>query len=203
MIRLSVTDLETFRYWKDRDEGTVEELVAQLTGVAEPTPQMEASRAFHKVMETLDPAVESIERISLDGWTFEFDAEAEIAMPPIRELKAEGIWYTPSGPVTLVGKVDGLAGLTVHDYKLSERFEAERYLDSWQWRAYLALFYARRFVYEVFEAYYDRYDPHLVHVRGLHPLGFDRYPDMERDLAGAICALAEVVIAHCPQKVAA
>ena len=202
MIRLSVTDLETFRYWREREDSTLDELIAQLVGIAEPTPQMQASRAFHKVFETLDiEAVAALEQVSRDGWTFVFELDGELAMPKIRELKAEGIWHTPSGPVTLVGKVDGLAGLTVHDYKLSERFEAERYLDSWQWRAYLSMFHATRFVYEVFECWYDRYEPGLVRIRALHPLAFDRYPLMERNLAEAVCELAEVVARHCPQKI--
>jgi hypothetical protein len=203
VIRLSVTDLETFRYWQERDDGTLEDLIAQLTGAVEPTPQMRAARAFHKAFEDLGRDVESLDRLTVDGYTFDFEMDGALAMPPIRELKAEGLWQTPSGPVTLVGKVDGLAGLTVHDYKLSERFEAERYLDSWQWRAYLTMFHARRFVYEVFQCYYDRADPTRVHIVDLHPLAFDRYPQMEQDLSQAVCALAEVVVRHCPQKVAA
>lgn len=203
MIRLSVTDLETFRYWQDREDTTVESLVAALTGTVEPTHAMLASRAFHKALEQLPEDVESIERITQGGFAFDFECDSVLALPPIRELKAEGVWHTPSGPVTLVGKVDGLAGLTVHDYKLSERFEAENYLDSWQWRAYLAMFHARRFVYEVFECSYDRSDPNLVRIRAHHPLTFDRYQRMEIDLATAIAALAEVVVRHCPQKIAA
>ena len=150
MIRLSVSDLETFRYWKDNDE-PVEALIAQLRGQAEPSHEMQASRAFHQLLETIEPGAEIDRMQHPDGWLFEFDLDCDLFVPKVRELKAEVPWKTPSGPVTLVGKVDHMSGLTVADYKLSERFEAERYTDSFQWRAYLAMFKCRRFVYHVFD----------------------------------------------------
>lgn len=204
MIRLSVTDLETFRYWQSQEEATLEDLVRELSGVEEPSPQMVASRAFHKAMENLDPSqLVGVDRLTQDGYVFDFDLEGEIYIPPIRELKGERLWRTPSGPVTLVGKVDGLFGLTVRDYKLSERFEAERYTDSFQWRAYLAMFHARRFVYDVFQCRYDNRDPNHVVIFDLHHFPLERYPDMEVDLDDVIDQLAEIVVKHVPQKVAA
>lgn len=203
MIRLSVTDLETFRHWKDRDDTTVEQLLAELRGQVEPSHQMQASRAFHQVLEHIKPGEELSQLRHPDGWIFDIDFDGELYIPPIRELKAERIWQTPSGPVTLVGKVDNLSGLTVADYKLSERFEAERYLDSYQWRAYLAMFSAQRFVYHVFQCAYGTQNPYHVEIYELHHLPFDRYPEMLLDLDEVIDELAAFVKDNVPEKVAA
>lgn len=203
MIRLSVTDLETFRYWKERDEGTVPELIAELRGQKEPTHEMLASRAFHSLLERVEPGTD-LERLTHpDGWVFEFDIDSDLYVPPIRELKAEVPWKTPSGLVTLVGKVDNMNGLTVADYKLSERFEAERYTDSFQWRAYLAMFHARRFVYDVFQCRYHPQNPYHVTIFYLHHFPLDRYPEMLVDLDDAIDELAAFVKEHVQEKVAA
>ena len=203
MIRLSVTDLETWRYWKDKEEGTIEELVQDLRGGKEPTHEMQASRAFHSLLEHVKPG-EDLERLTHpEGWVFDFNFDGELCVPPIRELKTERVWRTPSGPVTLVGKVDNICGLTVEDYKLSERFDAERYTDSWQWRAYLAMFKARRFVYRVFQCAYDAQNPYHVRIYELHSFPLDAYPEMLVDLDGVLDELAAFVKAHVPEKLAA
>ena len=139
MIRLSVSDLETYRYWKANEEADVPTLISRLRHEDPPTPAMEAGRAFASLFE--GSTVGDLAVKEVNGWTFDFTAlDAEMAVPAVRELKAEVPFETPSGPVTLVGKVDGLDGTTVHDQKLTERWDAERYIDSLQWRAYLVMF---------------------------------------------------------------
>lgn len=195
MIRLSVTHLDTFRYWRE-SEDDLSALVARLTGQEPPTPQMLASRAFHAWLEHASPC--ETHSATFDGYRFDFAIDAELALPPIRELKAEHVMQTAAGPVTLVGKVDALDGLTERDYKLSERFDAERYIDSYQWRAYLMMFGATRFVYDVFVA---RYDEDRVYVYDYHQLVFHRYPEIEVDVQREVEALAEVVVRHVPQLI--
>jgi len=52
MIRLSVSDLETYRYWKNSEDSDVLTLLAKLRHEEPPTPAMEAGRAFAKLFET-------------------------------------------------------------------------------------------------------------------------------------------------------
>lgn len=195
MIRLSVSDLETYRYWKASEDSDVPTLLAKLRHEEPPTPAMEAGRAFAKLFETADAGDTAIREV--DGWTFDFTAiDAEIAVPPVRELKAEVLFATPHGPVTLVGKVDGLDGLTVHDQKLTERWEAERYIDSLQWRAYLVMFDAKAFVYDVFQA---RYAGRYVNVNAYETVKFYTYPNVRRDVERAVAELAGVVANFIPR----
>lgn len=204
MIRMSVTELETWRYWKDQEDGDPAELIADLSRRLEPTPQMEAGRALAKFFETA--TVGEVYAHDVDGWTFDFGAlDHEFVVPPFREVKGEKLYETPSGPVTLVGKVDGLDARVVHDEKLTERWEAEKYLDSLQWRAYLDMFGADKFVYDVFHASYRRRNDEIVKgvvtIRDYHVLPFYRYPDIARDVRRAVVELADVIITHLPARV--
>lgn len=207
MIRLSVSDLETYRYWKADEDATLDDLVARLTRREPPTPQMEAGAAFAKLMEHAREG-ELIDA-EVDGWHFSFALDDSIALPPVRELKAEVAIQTPHGPVTLVGKTDGIDG-EVHDQKLTEHFDAERYTDSLQWRCYLAMFGARSFVYDVFLAKYERGRGHTdgegtyhkgeptgrIAVLEYHPIRFYAYPEMRADVEAAVRDLAEVVVTY-------
>src|SRR5690606_6643008 len=111
MIRLSVTDLDGYLYWLGNEAAELSELITRLRGQEEPTVQMRAGRAFHKVFE--ESKAGEIQTIAADGFTFDFAIDRDIAVPDVRELKGEIVLPTHVGPVTLVGKVDALNGATV------------------------------------------------------------------------------------------
>mgnify|MGYP000922467020 CR=1 FL=1 len=198
MIRLSVTDLDSYLYWKDSEDMDLEALLKRLRGEEPPTPAMMAGRAFHKLFEESEPG--DLRAASVDDFDFVFALDCEIAIPEVRELKGEIALATPSGPVTLVGKVDALHGMTVHDFKLTERFDAERYADSYQWRSYLTMFNASTFVYDVFVG---RYDDERVTVYDYHRMHLHAYPGMRADVEREVSGLAEIVARYVPQKVSA
>lgn len=194
MIRLSVSDLESYRYWKANEDSDLTSLLVRLSHQEPPTPEMKAGRAFARLFEEVGEEALSVREV--DGWTFDFtQLDHEICVPPVREIKAEVPFATPSGPVTLVGKVDGLLGTQVHDQKLTERWEAERYLDSLQWRAYLAMFDATSFVYDVFQG---RYQGRYITITDYHPMAFYSYPGLSADVQRAVVELAAVVAEYLP-----
>jgi hypothetical protein len=191
MIRLSVSDLESYRYWKDNEDSNLDDLIAKLTSTFEPTPQMMAGRALAKLFEHARGRTLLTEES--EGWEFHFEIDGELVMPNVTELKAEEVFETPRGPVMLVGKVDGLDGIAVHDQKLSEKVDAERYLDSLQWRSYLVMFGAKKFVYDVFLGRYATGGEQRVTITDYLQLPFYAYPNMRADVEKAVCELAEVV----------
>lgn len=193
---LHVSDLETYRYWQDDENATLEDLLRRLRHEEPPSDRMLAGSALAKLMERGGPYADVEEQ---DGWRFVFALDAEMEQPDCHEVEGELVIETPGGPVTLVGHADMLTSREVRDQKLTERWDAERYLDSLQWRAYLLMFERRRFVYEVFEASYrDR----TVTLRELHHLAFYAYPDMRRDVERAVAELAAFVAKHLPGRVA-
>lgn len=198
MIRLSVTDLDKFQYWRESEDAELADLVEQLRGLDTPSPQMLAGKAFHKLFE--ESGEQEVNTVDVDGYEFTFGISDEIALPAIRELKGECLIQTPSGPVTLVGKVDALNGTAVHDYKLTERFDVERYTDSMQWRSYLHMFSAKSFVYDVFVG---RYDGNRIYIYDYNRLTFNAYPSMFSDVRREVSALAEIVVRHVPEKIKA
>lgn len=176
-MRISVTDVDAYRHYMASDSMTLEDILARLKHEATPTPGMLAGRAFHSLLETAN--IGEMDDATIDGHTFVFNMNAELSIPAIRELKAEGEFMICGQPVTLVGKVDAMAGNRVYDHKLSARFDAERYADSFQWRAYLLLLNADRFTYNVFSGEFDGL---VWNVWGMDTIDFYRYPMMEHDV---------------------
>jgi hypothetical protein len=104
-----------------------------------------------------------------------FTFDAEISLPETREMRL-GKDY---GGIIVSGQCDGVCGNLIIDHKTTERFDAEKYLDGWQWRFYLDIFTADKFVWNVWEM--KEIDPKVYEVHGLHQLAQYRYPEIERD----------------------
>ena len=208
MIRMYVTHLETYRYWKAKEESTLDDLLTDLRGVSMPTMQMSAGQAFHSLLENLsegrDVVIERAEDEHGREWNFFIHADCELPAPVCRELKMEHVIETRYGPVTLVGKIDCIDPHgKVHDYKLSERWDAEKYLDSLQWRAYLVMFGADSFVYDVFVGKYGETaeGQGCVDISEHHPLEMCSYAGMEEDVMRAVDELAAIFVEYLPERV--
>lgn len=201
VIRLRVSNLDAWCKFLEPEipewEVEQEDFIAQLRGETEPNDAMLAGTAFHALMETANLGDEHGHAVS-QGFTFAFTEEIAIELPVTRESEISRIYDTPSGPVLLTGHIDGqLADGTVIDYKLTKTFDAERYADSMQWRAYLDIIGARRFRYIAIENKLE--DRHVI-VRGAHTLDFWAYPEMHADVQQRVAELAEFVVRHVPEK---
>lgn len=195
-MRVSVSSLETYRYYKDNEDITLEQCLADLRKETPPKPAMLAGSALHRILENADYSDVEAVTVKGDGYHFHFDCDVNLSVPIVRELKGELEIETPSGPVTLVGVVDGM-DTAVIDYKLTGRFEAEKFADSYQWRCYLLMFHANRFDYRVFvgkeksagtdfegEPFSD------WTITEYHELPVYRYPDMEQDVTRIVSEYA-------------
>lgn len=198
-MRLSVTDVDSYRYYKAEEDMDAEGLIRRLLKQEPPSQAMLAGRALHKVLETAGSGEMAV--AEAEGFKFHFTANCEIPLLPVRELKGEIQIATPSGIVTLVGVIDGL-DWSVYDHKLTARFDAERYADSYQWRCYLLMFSARRFVYNVFEGR-EGDSPNEWVIHGFQQFPLYAYGAMRDDVHREVAELAEFVAQHVPQKMAA
>ena len=208
-MRLSVTDLDQYLYWLSMDDAGPEWLVDRLT-IFEPSPAMQAGSAFHAALERLPNSASllvhevvkenktgelSWEDMAADRKTyrFAFKCDAEIVLPSQRELKIERE-ILPG--IILVGKIDGIDGNRIVDYKLTERLDVERYADSMQWRSYLMLFETNEFEYSIFEGRPDRGRELDYTIHAHHSLKFYRYPGMDSDVRKCAGELAKFIQQH-------
>lgn len=189
-MRLSVSELQCWQRYRDNEDVTLEECLAQLRGEEEPTPILLAGRNLHKALEfaQYDWADRRRAYLRFKDYLFFFEADVDLAIPEVRELKGETIIETNVGPVTLVGVVDSI-DTAIGDYKLSGRFDAERLAKSYQWRCYLHMFGAHKFAYKVFIG--EEIKPKEWAIRDYHELTMYRYPSMEQDVQREVdrCAI--------------
>ena len=97
----------------------------------------------------------------------------------INEIKAELPITTGNGDAVLAARADKVLGLAVMDYKTtSNQFEAERYMQSVQWKIYCLAFSAHSFTYRVFEIR----DGDVLTIKAAHALTCRPYPGMAEEV---------------------
>lgn len=197
-LRVSASDIDAFRYFMESEDAALGDLLAQLRRETPPTEAMMAGTALHSALEASEPGEHG--EMSANGYTFVFEAEGEIDIPAIREVKAEGEYLVDGCTVTLVGKVDAVHGRRVDDHKFTSRYDGERFLNSYQWRVYLDLFDADEFRWNVFEGRQDRDDPKRYVIRAMHGLKMHRYPGMREDVERQLSAFVDFARQHMPER---
>lgn len=201
MIRLRVSDLDSWIRFVEpampEFEVSLEDFLAQMRRESIPSEDMRCGQAFHTMLEKATSG-DYFDGEEVEGFTFSFGGNFEVAIPAEREAMIEKVYETKFGPVLLRGKFDGRDSGIVTDYKLTtSTFDAERYAESLQWRAYLDMTGDRQFRYLVFQAKRRDRD---VWVHDVHPLTFWAYPQMSSDVAKRVEELAEFVSLHLPDE---
>lgn len=166
-----VSNIESFRQWREDEDQTPQDLVDRLTQF-EPSEPMLAGTAFHKALEDSQPG--EYDTLAALGYTFHL-TEGEIAIPDIRELRASKAY----GPLRVSGQVDALCGLRVEDHKTTGRCDPDRYMAGCQWRFYLDIFRAEIFRWNIFEI--KLVGVREYQVKAPQVLEQFRYPGMEQD----------------------
>jgi hypothetical protein len=195
-VRVSVTELDSFRRWQGDEEADLETLLRQLRKQEPPSRAMLAGIALHKALEQAEPG--DVLAFNQDGFRFKFVTNIELALTEFREIKAEKVYIVDGYPVTVVGKIDHMQGKRIDDHKSTARFDAERFLDSYQWRYYLDIFGADVFQWNVFEMAED--DPEEFTVFAFHPLRQYRYAAMHEDCLALLRAFLSFARAHLPER---
>lgn len=168
-----VSHLELYRIWSGMDNVGVDWILNRLAS-DEPTEKMQKGTAFHKALEMAEPGNDCYTLCAL-GYTFHILCDVDLTLPPLREIKLRKQY----GDLTVSGTLDGLCGNTVTDYKTTEQFDGERYMESLQWRFYLDLSGADRFDYQVFQMKEKKEKEYEVY--GHHKLTQYRYADLHSD----------------------
>ena len=172
MLEARVTHLEQHRIWKSKEDLDVGWLIQRIKGQDE-TDKMRAGTAFHKAMEDLEEQEHNV--LTVDGYRFDMLCDAQLALPVVSEFSVSRAY----GDLLVSGRLDGLSGRVVTEFKTTEQFDADRYLDGLQWRFYLDMTGADRFDWHVFEMSEQGYKHY--EVRRYHQLTQFRYNDLRED----------------------
>jgi len=174
-LSISVSNLELYRMWRESEDLELDWLLRRLRGEEPQTENMLAGIAMHSALE----AAEIGESMCLvfDGYKFYFKCDGNLELPTCRELPMEKQY----GNLTVRGRVDGLHGRSVTDYKSTQSFDADRLLEGFQWRFYLDMLECDRFNWKVFvlaERFFHEYD-----IIQIHDLSQYRYAGLADDCA--------------------
>lgn len=193
-----VSEVESFRQWRDDEDADLELLLARMRGETEPSEAMLAGTAFHKALEVAQPGEAAT--LQALGYTFNIVGDFELALPSIREVRASKVYPVDDCTVLVSGQLDAIEGKRVEDHKTTGRFDPERYLGGYQWRLYLEIFGANHFRWNVFEiAATD--EPLTWEVFAAHRLEQYRYPGMGADCEKLVADLARFAREHLPERV--
>lgn len=194
-LRVSVSDLDSFRQFRDDEDGDLNALLRQIRRLEPPSEPMLAGSALHKALEVLPPDAPEVLSLASDGYVFSIECDIAMDLPRTRELKAESVLDVQGTIVTLVGKVDAIEGTRVDDHKTTGYFDAERFHAGYAWRCYLMMFGANRFRWNVFEM--KPHGPEKVYaVTGFHQMEQFRYPGMEADVLRLLTAYVRFAEQH-------
>lgn len=196
-----VSTVEAFRRWEKDEDAELEPLLAQIRGEGGGSEAMRAGTALHKALEDAQAGAD-FDTLSANGYTFHFDGDFSIALPTIRELRASKVYMVDGGPITISGQVDALHGRRIEDHKTTGHFNADRFMEGYQWRLYLEIFGADHFRWNVFEiAELDR--SYHYTVRAQHTLEQWRYPALADDCQRLVERFARFACAHLDEREAA
>lgn len=195
-LRVSATDIDMLRRFRNEDEAELPQLLAMLRRQAQQTEPMLAGSALHKALETASDG--EFEKLEADGYTFTIRADGDLDLPSIREVKETETFAIEGCLVTLVGKADAVHGRRIEDHKLTSHFDADRFVSSMQWRIYLELFDADEFRWNIFEG--TETEPRHYVIKAIHKLRMHRYPTMLDDVVNELREFVRFARCHLPER---
>ena len=170
--------LESWRLYTTEEWFTDEKMIETVKGVVTPTPAMQVGRAYHAVLE-------SPERYRVphgyicDGYQF----SNETMMPMFVQIDRRGVFEVKATKdidgVTLVAQADHLCGAELHEFKTTTYFEADKYINSLQWRVMAWIFEPLVIRYHV--ASLDDHLNGVVECREVNSLTLYPYAELEND----------------------
>jgi hypothetical protein len=176
MISTSVSNLALYELWSKDEDLDVGWLLTKLL-VREETPAMSAGTAFHSAMETVE-AEKEYGVLSANGYRFNMLCDVDIELPYMQEVSIEKQY----GDLLVRGRVDAWSGGKVSDFKTTEQFDPDRFVDRITWRLYLDMTDAIQFDWHIFLVKEVGYQGEKTYdVYGYHKLTEYRYPGMHED----------------------
>lgn len=190
-MRISATQLESFRLFRQPDQEWMPEsdLIATIRGQVTPNPAMELGSAFGLILESPD-TYRIAGGYACKGYLFDHRTMVE----PLALVDRRGVFEAKAvkqyGRHEVSSKADHLLGADLGEFKTTtSSFNADKYLDSCQWRFMVDAFEPRRVTYHVFLL--NDHGNGVVEVRGIETLRVYPYPQCHADCADLVREFAD------------
>lgn len=153
--------------------------------------------AAHSMLEDLQYGVPitgwSVFNNQIGSWKVIIDADIVMQLPVIRESWVRGI----IGETYILGKVDAIDGVAVHDNKFTKQIDAEKYMESMQWKVYLYLTGRDMFVYNLFQVVVSD-NQNIITIKDYQKLTLYAYDGMRQEVEEVIADYRELLISIKP-----
>lgn len=189
IIRLSTTMLDSYLWGISNDDMTSEELAKELFLGKTQNMAMKCGTAFHALLEH-DLNYEVTKEMGFN-FLFSEGLDGTLELGDVREQKYVTRIFDD---VNLVAKIDAETSSKLIDHKLTAAFDPDKYMDAFQWRAYLLVKQYDNFKYQVFEhSGLDKVVDGLteVKIKSYHELHQHSYQNMESDVKALVREVAD------------
>lgn len=210
-MRCRVSEIETFRRWREDPDAELADILPRLRGEEAPSDRMAAGTALHLALEHATDGDYAV--LQAPGFVFHVDLDGELALPVIRELRAGRTYVVDGGEITVSGQVDARDGRRIDDHKSTAQLDVEGYYAGYQWRLYLEIHDADTFRWNVFEIREasDRFLSGLADelrelparhyvLHGFHRIEQHRYPGMGADCERLVADFYRFAREHLPER---
>lgn len=170
------------------EEYSTDDFIDSLLRIEDPTKfnKADAGTSFHELIEIAktDWVIPSNDLIKMsNGWTVIVspDLDIELSVPVVREAVVKA---NISG-FDIRGRVDSIDAIAVHDIKTTSQINFDNYINSWQWKTYLAMTGLDKFIYDIFKVKVDESEK-IVTIQEYEKLEVYSYPEMQQEVEGII-----------------
>lgn len=198
-MRISATQLESFRLFMEQDWMTEDELHATIRGEFTGNHKVNLGSAFGRVLE--DPLAHIVPgapgfMARAGGEVFEFSDDV---MEPCFDLMDRGGVFEAKltkdyGDCTVVAKADQIVGARLIEHKTTlSSFDFEKYAASYQWRFMADIFQPKVITYHVFCL--SEAPNGVIGLRGIESFNLFPYARLHADCCALLGEFREYVIA--------
>lgn len=196
-MRISATQLESFRLFQSEEWMPEDDLLATIRGEFVSNHKIALGQAFGRVLEQPDRyAVCGGYRVTANRETFEFGAD--VMAPCLAVVVPGGVFEAKAvlryGPHEVASKADYLRGAHLSEFKTTlSSFDFDKYAQSVQWRYMADAFKPACVTYHVFCL--NEGTNGVIELRGIESFNLYPYAELHDDCASLVCEFADYVTA--------
>ena len=201
-MRVSVTDVDAYRYWQQNEWMTEDALVDRLYRRTTPPASAVAGIKLHNLLENAKSTdFSGTVHETDDGWSFDFSKINLVITDGPHEVPVTRIYKYDDFDIELSGRADAIDYDTVIDYKTTSKpLDIDKnYRDSFQWRAYLDMLGLEKFTYVVLEINVRESTDISYKFRSVHDVDFYSYAKLTDDVRSMVFEFMSYINTRHPQ----